>query len=176
MIDRLGLSPDVPYDIRYRLTTTELTALIPAIDCPAPTMSDSADYVEKGEAHPQGQPLTLGKTQSQTPVLRPATLCYASSHNGHDGRRQVSPRSSLQLSRSSGDGHRFTAFTNDDKESQKSAEADERRKFEVKWDGESDPENPRTMSHARKWLIVIIASTSSTCVCESLSHSRRGGF
>ena len=36
--------------------------------------------------------------------------------------------------------------------------------YEVSWDGEHDPLNPKSMSKARKWLIVAIASTSSTCV------------
>ena len=140
-------------------------------------MSDSADYVERGldETRLRGQPLTLGKTQSQTPTRPPATHRNASSHNGHHGCRQSSPHSSLQLSRSNGDGPGFTASANDGLESRKSREkADEMKKFEVRWDGESDPENPRTMSHARKWLIVMIASTSSTCVCEKSSHLRHG--
>lgn len=37
--------------------------------------------------------------------------------------------------------------------------------FDVKWDnGDNDPMNPRSMSHARKWLVVIIVSASSLCV------------
>lgn len=37
--------------------------------------------------------------------------------------------------------------------------------FEVRWDGgESDPMNPRSMAHARKWAVVIIVSASSLCV------------
>ena len=43
---------------------------------------------------------------------------------------------------------------------------DPRKQFEVTWDGEDDPMNPRTMSKARKWLIVAILATSSTCVYE----------
>jgi hypothetical protein len=37
--------------------------------------------------------------------------------------------------------------------------------FEVSWEGgESDPMNPRSMSGARKWLVVLIVSASSLCV------------
>ena len=36
--------------------------------------------------------------------------------------------------------------------------------FEVGWDGEDDPLNPRSMSTGRKWLIVLIVSASSLCV------------
>ena len=36
--------------------------------------------------------------------------------------------------------------------------------FEVRWDGESDPMNPRSWNKARKWAVVIIVSASSICV------------
>ncbi|KAF4632729.1 hypothetical protein G7Y89_g5400 [Cudoniella acicularis] len=37
--------------------------------------------------------------------------------------------------------------------------------FEVRWDGgDNDPMNPRSMSMARRWLIVLIVSASSLCV------------
>jgi hypothetical protein len=37
--------------------------------------------------------------------------------------------------------------------------------WEVRWDGgDSDPANPRSMTMARRWLIVIIVSASSLCV------------
>jgi hypothetical protein len=34
----------------------------------------------------------------------------------------------------------------------------------VTWDGDSDPENPRSMSKLRRWIIVLICSASSLCV------------
>ena len=37
--------------------------------------------------------------------------------------------------------------------------------FEVHWEGgDSDPLNPRSMTMARKWVVVIVVSTSSLCV------------
>ena len=37
--------------------------------------------------------------------------------------------------------------------------------FEVHWDGgDSDPMNPRSMSMARKWAVVLIVSAASVCV------------
>ena len=36
--------------------------------------------------------------------------------------------------------------------------------FEVNWDGDHDPRNPRNMSKARKWVIVLVVSMSSLCV------------
>jgi hypothetical protein len=38
------------------------------------------------------------------------------------------------------------------------------KEFEVTWDGDDDPMNPRSMPYARKWIIVIIVSASSLCV------------
>lgn len=41
----------------------------------------------------------------------------------------------------------------------------EKDPFEVHWEnGDNDPLNPRSMSIARKWLVVIIVSASSLCV------------
>lgn len=37
--------------------------------------------------------------------------------------------------------------------------------FEVHWDGgDTDPANPRSLSYARKWLILSIVSVSALCV------------
>ena len=38
------------------------------------------------------------------------------------------------------------------------------KEFEVTWDGDHDPMNPRSMPYARKWIIVVIISASSLCV------------
>ena len=34
----------------------------------------------------------------------------------------------------------------------------------VTWDGDADPENPRSMGKLRRWVIVLICSASSLCV------------
>ena len=36
--------------------------------------------------------------------------------------------------------------------------------FLVKWDGDNDPMNPRSMSKLRRWIVVLIVSSSSLCV------------
>ena len=36
--------------------------------------------------------------------------------------------------------------------------------FEVQWNGDHDPMNPRNMSKARKWIIVLVVCMSSLCV------------
>ena len=41
---------------------------------------------------------------------------------------------------------------------------DPEKEFEVHWDGDNDPMNPRSMSKARKWVIVLIVSATSLCV------------
>ena len=40
----------------------------------------------------------------------------------------------------------------------------EKDPFEVDWDGEADPENPRNMANLKKWIIVAITSFGSFCV------------
>jgi len=45
------------------------------------------------------------------------------------------------------------------------AAAEDKDPFEVRWDhGDNDPMNPRSMSMARKWVVVLIVSASSLCV------------
>lgn len=52
-----------------------------------------------------------------------------------------------------------------DEESASTAMDDSNEKeFEVTWDGDDDPMNPKSMPYARKWSIVIILSLSSLCV------------
>ncbi len=38
------------------------------------------------------------------------------------------------------------------------------KQYEVQWDGDLDPGNPKSMQKARKWLIVLIVSSCSLCV------------
>ncbi|CAD0087715.1 unnamed protein product [Aureobasidium vineae] len=46
------------------------------------------------------------------------------------------------------------------------------KEFEVTWDGDDDPMNPRSMPYVRKWIIVIIVSASSLCVtCTSALYT-----
>lgn len=80
---------------------------------------------------------------------------------------------SLQRSRSYGNGYGCTTF-NEDEETTKDAEKgqDPNKQFEVRFDGDSDPINPRSFSKTRKWLIVAIVSAGSTCVtCASSMYT-----
>lgn len=79
----------------------------------------------------------------------------------------------LQRSRSYGNGYGCTTF-HDDEENTKDAEKgrDPNKQFEVGFDGDSDPLNPRSFSKTRKWLIVAIISAGSTCVtCASSMYT-----
>lgn len=72
----------------------------------------------------------------------------------------------LQRLRSCGTGY-GRATRNDDEETTKDAEKgqDLNEQFEVRFDGDSDPMNPRSLSKTRKWVIVVIVSAGSTCEC-----------
>lgn len=79
----------------------------------------------------------------------------------------------LQRSRSYGNGYGCTTF-HDDEENTNDAEKqrDPNKQFEVGFDGDSDPMNPRSFSKTRKWLIVTIISAGSTCVtCASSMYT-----
>lgn len=59
--------------------------------------------------------------------------------------------------------------TNEDEEKQSPAdgakqETVQKPDFEVSWDGDNDPMNPRSKSLANKWVITLITSSSSVCV------------
>lgn len=89
--------------------------------------------------------------------IRPNTLVPTKS--------RVSTRS--QRSYAGADG--YTRFSEDNEIStpaERKQETDTGQDGEiiVDWDGENDPMSPRSMSIARKWLIVIILSASSLCV------------
>ena len=81
--------------------------------------------------------------------------------------------SSLHRSRSYGDGHGYTAFGDDEEAPAKNENGeDPEKEFEVQWDGDQDPMNPRNMSKTRKWIVVAIVSAGSTCVtCTSSMYT-----
>lgn len=82
------------------------------------------------------------------------------------GSHQSRPPASIQQSRSIPHPDRCLTFDHVRPSSPPPAPeamADE-RPFEVHWDGEKDPANPRSMGSCRKWIIVLIVSLSSACV------------
>lgn len=136
------------------------------------TIVGCADSVEKAlreERQHHEDALPLEKIGSRASAGRPTALHKASSCAANHDRSRSSNHISLQPSHPNGDTQRSVALAINDEESQGPMDGTElRTRYEVTWDGEADPENPRTMSKARKWLIVMITSTSSTCVYEAL--------
>ena len=73
---------------------------------------------------------------------------------------------SLHSSRSYGGGDGYGCMTEDERagDQEQNQPPDPEKEFEVHWDGDNDPMNPRSMSKPRKWVIVLIISASSLCV------------
>ncbi|KAL2354908.1 synaptic vesicle transporter [Cryomyces antarcticus] len=103
------------------------------------------------------RPQTLAQTKS-----RQSARSLQSVRSGRSGR-----------SYAGGDG--YTHFT-DEEEGYNVPDAggavDPEKEFEVKWDGDNDPMNPRSKSKLHKWIIVLIVSSSSLCVtCASAMYT-----
>lgn len=58
----------------------------------------------------------------------------------------------------------YTCFAEDNERPNKSTGNTDGGPFLVQWDGDADPMNPRSMSKFRRWIIVLIVSSSSLCV------------
>ncbi|KAF2472500.1 MFS general substrate transporter [Lindgomyces ingoldianus] len=73
---------------------------------------------------------------------------------------------SLHSHRSYAGGDGYTCFSDNDERPNIPVDTagDADGEFLVTWDGDCDPENPRSMGMARRWAIVLIVSASSLCV------------
>ena len=132
-----------------------------------PTTSEQSSHSPSSVEHPANQSVHRCTNQEQGDV----PIEGAAAAPGLLPRRENS--ANIQRSRSYGNGYGCTTF-NDDEESSKDAEKgqDPNKKFEVRFDGESDPMNPRSFSKIRKWVIVLIVSAGSTCVtCASSMYT-----
>ena len=98
-------------------------------------------------ASPQSHVYGAMRNEAANGVSRPATLTQTRSHRSVAG----------------GDG--YTVFSEDDDDDRRRDGDTAPREFVVTWEGgDSDPMNPRSMSKLRRWLIVLIVSSSSLCV------------
>jgi hypothetical protein len=80
-----------------------------------------------------------------------------------DGRSLRTTRS--HQSRAGGDGYTcFDAEPNNTRPNNSHPGVVTEQPYLVTWDGDADPENPRSMSNLRRWTIVLICSASSLCV------------
>lgn len=93
--------------------------------------------------------------------------------NTHDPSRNAESRASSLRAISRTRSHNGYGCDDIDEQTQeqhgndveKNGAAAQKDPYEVGWEnGESDPANPRSMTHARKWLVVLIVSASSLCV------------
>lgn len=48
------------------------------------------------------------------------------------------------------------------------------KRFEVAFEGLDDPENPKSISFGRKWVITLVIASSSLCVCVGCLSGRYG--
>lgn len=78
-------------------------------------------------------------------------------------RRSRSGSHSLERSWSLNDGMSTSGDNFEGETNEAGQDADGDQGFTVRWE-ENDPMNPRNMSKARRWMIVIIVSTGSLCV------------
>ena len=90
---------------------------------------------------------------------------YQSRERGNLNRSRE-PGSRPTSFRSYGDGNGYISFEDHEKEpsADQAATVKQEKSFEVQWDDDHDPLNPRSFSTARKWLIILILSMSSSCV------------
>ena len=96
------------------------------------------------------------------PIASPPT--HQDSRNATTGRRLSRASHSLERSWSLNDGVSVPGDDSKEKDVEQSRnDANSDDGYVVSWD-EFDPMNPRNMSKARKWVIVIIVSTGSLCV------------
>ncbi|KAF1998485.1 MFS general substrate transporter [Amniculicola lignicola CBS 123094] len=91
------------------------------------------------------------------------------SQSGHAKAGHAKSLRSIKSHRSYAGGDGYTCFNQDDEGDEETVRRPSNSRgataeFTVSWDGDADPGNPRSMSKARRWMIVLIVSSSSLCV------------
>ncbi|OCL05596.1 MFS general substrate transporter [Glonium stellatum] len=108
-----------------------------------------------------------GPIKTEKESSRPAATLHA------DTLQQVHSHRSYAAS----DG--YTCFSEDEEQPNipsGDTAAGAEKQFEVTWDGDDDPMNPRSMGKLRRWLIVLVVSASSVCVtCTSSVYTSTYG-
>ncbi len=114
--------------------------------CRSPTSRDDDQArITAFEPLRGGAPQARDAGQRTTSRNRPLSLRSSRSYGGEDGYGCMSEDAHVEI-RENAESH------------------DPEKEFEVRWDGDNDPMNPRSMSKPRKWLIVVIVSSCSLCV------------
>ena len=121
---------------------------------------------EKSQVDPTG-PFAGGKEQNDSEkAFKPVKARAERTEGTGSGQTPPSRSYSLHTTRSYGDGYGYTSFGDGEEPRVADGEqdGDPEKQFEVQWDGDNDPMNPRSRSKPRKWLVVLLVSTSSLCV------------
>ena len=132
-----------------------------------------ADMDEKPEEKPYSQDdseTTLAReTKEFAPISTGASRANSRTNSNAARNETRSIRSLTRIRSNNGYGCDEGDESTEEEGSSGDVEAggvpEEKDPFEVHWEGgDNDPLNPRSMTMARKWLIVIIVSLSSLCV------------
>lgn len=96
--------------------------------------------------------------------------------------RSRSSARSVKSYKSHTDGYSHFNEANDEEKQQRAdddangAQQNPEKEFEVSFDGDADPYNPKNRPYLRKWLIVVIVSSSSLCVTAASALVGSPGF
>lgn len=131
--------------------------------------NEKHDRMDAEQDSPDEKPsdeLDRGKSEDAEATFAPIH-CPATNENRRDTRiqrKRSSASRSLERSWSLNDGTSLGGDGFEEREADEAGrEPDVDAGYTVGWD-DGDAMNPRTMSKARKWLIVVIVSTGSLCV------------
>ncbi|KAJ5745657.1 hypothetical protein N7520_010839 [Penicillium odoratum] len=135
------------------------------------------EHVPTGEKSEKScEELNRIKSETEGTGFSPITH-VATNDEHHDAadkrlsRRSRSRSQSLERSWSLNDGVSIGDEELEGEANEAGQDEDEDREYTVRWD-ENDPMNPRNMSKARRWMIVVIVSSGSLCVtCTSSMYT-----
>ena len=91
----------------------------------------------------------------------------------HPPLQQTRSQTSIRSRRSHTDGYSHFEEYDDEEKQTKVADSkpEEGKEFEVQFDGDADPWNPKSKPEWKKWMIVLIGSASSLVVTVSTSRT-----
>jgi len=129
-------------------------------------MADMKEKLEEGSSSPTGtveSDISLPQSKGFEPI---ASNSKANSRSNSHARNHTTSLRSISRTRSN---NGYGCDEGDDSSEEGTGDVEtaqaEKDPFEVRWDGgDSDPLCPRSMTMARKWLVVLIVSASSLCV------------
>jgi hypothetical protein len=131
--------------------------------------SGSSDYEKRGASTQDlDEEKAIGMDGANYPSTREQDV-ETTGRGRSQGRRSQDNRSLKTVkshhSRAGGDGYTcLDPDTNVEGPNKSNPGAVLERPYLVTWDGDADPENPRSMTTLRRWAIVLICATSSLCV------------